>query len=262
MDEIDDDFDDVLANMEMPEDPQKISQPASSLQTPGPSVPVEITEKPKYSNAVQVNPKQRGNPILKSITNIPWEFNDKIIPDYVVGKTACVLYLSIRYHNLKPDYLNDRLKQLGKNYELRVLLVQVDVRESQNALKHLTRVCLLADLTLMLAWTPEEAGKIIETYKLFENRSPDFIMEKAETDNYQKVEISWKSKLLMKVFMFRSSTLSQVSNPLTKLMRCHSLQTLGPWKISFRLRKTNSTAFTVSEFERLKRLLKFSTSRS
>jgi DNA excision repair protein ERCC-1 len=79
------------------------------------------------------------------------------------------------------------LKQLGKNYELRVLLVQVDVKESQSALKHLTRVCLLADLTLMLAWTPEEAGKIIETYKLFENRSADFIMEKTETDNYQKV---------------------------------------------------------------------------
>jgi DNA excision repair protein ERCC-1 len=205
MDDFDDSFDDVLASMEMPEDPKKAESQNQNL--PGPSTSqqattslqktqenvvaaqTEITEKPKYSNAIQVNPKQRGNPIIKSITNIPWEFNDQIIPDYVVGKIACVLYLSIRYHNLKPDYLNERLKQLGKRYELRVLLVQVDVKESQNALKHLTRVCLLADLTLMLAWTPEEAGKIIETYKLFENRSPDFIMEKAETDNYQKVNM-------------------------------------------------------------------------
>lgn len=190
MDDYDDSFDDALANMEMPEDPKNSQvQPSTSsaINTAPPPAQVEITERPKFANAVQVNPKQRGNPILKSITNIPWEFNDKIVPDYVVGKLACILYLSIRYHNLKPDYLNERLKQLGKNYELRVLLVQVDVRESQNALKHLTRVCLLADLTLMLAWTPEEAGKIIETYKLFENRSPDFIMEKAETDNYQKV---------------------------------------------------------------------------
>lgn len=190
--DIDDSFDDLLANMEIPESPASNSNSTTNSETPSTSkvVPIIaeiITEKPKYSNAVQVNPKQRGNPILKAITNIPWEFNDKIIPDYVVGKAACVLYLSIRYHNLKPDYLNERLKLLGKNYELRVLLVQVDVKESAAALKHLTRICLLADLTLMLAWTPEEAGKIIETYKLFENRSADFIMEKTESDSYQKV---------------------------------------------------------------------------
>lgn len=196
MDEMDDSFDDALANMEIPEAPPVQNTPStSSLAPPSTSIQNQKqaveAEKPKYSNAVQVNPKQRGNPILKSITNIPWEFNSSIIPDYVVGKAACILFLSIRYHNLKPDYINDRLKELGKNYELRVLLVLVDIKESQNALKHLTRVCLLADLTLMLAWTSDEAGKIIETYKMFENRSPDFIMEKAENDDYQKVRMKF-----------------------------------------------------------------------
>lgn len=191
MDEVDDSFDDALANMEIPEAPPA-SSTASSV-APSTSIQKQTveTEKPKYSNAIQVNPKQRGNPILKSITNIPWEFNSSIIPDYVVGKAACVLFLSVRYHNLKPDYIHERLKELCKNYELRVLLVLVDIKESQNALKHLTRVCLLADLTLMLAWTPDEAGKIIETYKMFENRSPDFIMEKAENDDYQKARMKF-----------------------------------------------------------------------
>ena len=201
----DDSFDDVLANMEMPEDPK--NTPSHSQNVPGTSKQQEITkpstnvrptveiERPKYSNSIQVHPNQRGNPILKAISNIPWEFNSQIIPDYVVGKTACVLFLSVRYHNLKPDYIHDRLKQLGKNFELRVLLVHVDMKESQNALKHLTRICLLADLTLMLAWTAEEAGKIIETYKLFENQPADFIMEKTETDNYQKAS-GWTSPVL------------------------------------------------------------------
>ena len=195
MDKYEDSFDDLLANMDMEDPKAKEQQNPNSgpskaenitMEPQKPSLPLE-QEKPKYANAIQVNPKQRSNPILKSITNIPYEFNDGIIPDFVVGKSACVLFLSVRYHNLKPDYIHERLKQLGKNYELRVLLVHVDMKESQNALKHLTRVCLLADLTLMLAWSPEEAGKIIETYKMFENRSPDFIMEKEETDNYQKV---------------------------------------------------------------------------
>jgi DNA excision repair protein ERCC-1 len=93
----------------------------------------------------------------------------------------------LRYHNLKPDYLNERLKQLGKNYQLRVLLVLVDIKEPHNALKHLTRICLLADLTLMIAWTPEEAGKIIETYKMFEFAPAEKIQEKPETDSHSKV---------------------------------------------------------------------------
>lgn len=67
---------------------------------------------------------QRGNPLLKSIFNVPWEY-EEIIPDYVMGRTTCALFLSLRYHNLNPDYINERLKQLGKQYELRVLLVQV-----------------------------------------------------------------------------------------------------------------------------------------
>lgn len=194
----DDSFDDILATMEFPEDPLLKQAKSANQEAPGTSKAAEVfkepakpaaieTEKPRYVNAVQVHPNQRGNPILKAITNIPWEFNSQIIPDYVVGKTACVLFLSVRYHNLKPDYIHDRLKLLGKNYELRILLVHVDIKESQNALKHLTRLCLLADLTLMLAWTAEEAGKIIETYKMFENKSADFIMEKAETDSHQKV---------------------------------------------------------------------------
>lgn len=39
----------------------------------------------------------------------------------------------------------------------------------------------------MLAWNADEAGKIIETYKQFENKPPDLIMERAEQYPHQKV---------------------------------------------------------------------------
>lgn len=45
-----------------------------------------------------------------------------------MGPTICALFLSLRYHNLNPDYIHERLKQLGARYELRVLLVQVLLR--------------------------------------------------------------------------------------------------------------------------------------
>lgn len=67
------------------------------------------------------------------------------------------------------------------------IVTKVDLKDPHAALKNLTRVCLLTDLTLMLAWNPEEAAKIIENYKIFENKPPDRIMEKIENDPQQKV---------------------------------------------------------------------------
>uniref|UniRef100_A0A224XW85 DNA excision repair protein ERCC-1 n=1 Tax=Panstrongylus lignarius TaxID=156445 RepID=A0A224XW85_9HEMI len=148
---------------------------------------VKVVISGNKGNAILVNPCQRGNPLLKHICSVPWEFEEGIIPDYVMGRTTCALFLSLRYHTLKPDYINERLKHLGKLYDLRVLLVQVDMKDPYHALKHLTRICLLTDLTLMLAWSPEEAGKIIETYKIFEHKPPDLIMEKTESDTHNKM---------------------------------------------------------------------------
>lgn len=151
-------------------------------ELPGPSKVKNTTK----LNSLLVSPKQKGNPLLKFVTNVAWEFSD-IVPDYVMGKTTCALFLSIRYHQLNPDYIHDRLKLLGNSYNLRILLVQIDVAEPQHALKHLTRICLLADLTLMLAWNAEDAGKIIETYKIYENKPPDTIMERSDTAPHQKL---------------------------------------------------------------------------
>lgn len=86
----------------------------------------KFTVKPNNTaHCVLVNPKQRGNPLLKSICNVPYEY-EEIIPDYQIGSTIGILFLSLRYHNLNPDYIHNRLKILGKNFELRVLLVQVN----------------------------------------------------------------------------------------------------------------------------------------
>lgn len=85
--------------------------------------PTTVT-KASSSHSLLVNPKQKGNPLLKAIRNVPWEFED-MVPDYQMGRTSCALFLSLRYHNLNPDYIHNRLKLLGKMFHLRVLLIQV-----------------------------------------------------------------------------------------------------------------------------------------
>ncbi|XP_019641926.1 PREDICTED: DNA excision repair protein ERCC-1-like isoform X1 [Branchiostoma belcheri] len=147
-----------------------------------PPVPVLRTKK---SNSIIINPRQKGNPVIKNIRNVAWEFGD-VIPDYVLGKTSCALFLSLRYHHLHPNYIHDRLQQLGRSYMLRILLVQVDVADPHYSLKELAKMCILADCTLILAWSAEEAGKYLETYKAYESKPADLIKEKTDKDYLSK----------------------------------------------------------------------------
>ncbi|XP_064479375.1 DNA excision repair protein ERCC-1-like [Ornithodoros turicata] len=138
------------------------------------------------AKSVIVNARQKGNPLLKHIRNVPWEFGE-IEPDYMMGQTSCALYLSLRYHNLFPEYIHKRLKSLGRAFHLRLLLVQVDVSDPHPSLRELAKIAILADCTLMLAWSPEEAGKYIETYKMYEAKPADTLLEKGDNDVFSKL---------------------------------------------------------------------------
>ncbi|XP_014749262.1 PREDICTED: DNA excision repair protein ERCC-1 [Sturnus vulgaris] len=138
------------------------------------------------SSSIIVSPRQRGNPVLKFIRNVPWEFGD-IVPDYVLGQSSCALFLSLRYHHLNPDYIHERLRVLGRSFGLQVLLLQVDVRDPHRALKDLAKVCLLTDCTLLLAWSAEEAGRYLETFKSYEQKPPDLLKERVEQDFLSRV---------------------------------------------------------------------------
>ncbi|TGZ67868.1 hypothetical protein CRM22_004555 [Opisthorchis felineus] len=145
-----------------------------------PYTPTEVEAKgshmkPSPGNAILVNQRQRGNPLLKHIHNVAWEYAE-IEPDYVVGRNSCVYFLSLRYHKLNPEYIFERVRQTKQNYQLSVLLCQVDITDPHYPLKELCKLCLAEKLTLMLAWGPEEAARYLEAYKALENKPPDDLM--------------------------------------------------------------------------------------
>ncbi|GJJ68983.1 DNA excision repair protein ERCC-1 [Entomortierella parvispora] len=141
---------------------------------------------PKSKSTIVVKSSQRGNPLLPFIRNVPYEFGD-IAPDYVVGLTSCILFLSIRYHRLHPEYIFNRLAALGKSFVLRIILILVDVDTHQQAIRELTRVSLVNDFTIVCAWSSEEAARYIETFKAYENKAPDAIKERVENDYLSKL---------------------------------------------------------------------------
>ncbi|XP_032872866.1 DNA excision repair protein ERCC-1, partial [Amblyraja radiata] len=94
---------------------------------------------------------------------------------------------SLRYHCLHPDYVHRSLGNRGKDFALRILLVQVDTKHPHDVLNDLARICILADCTLILVWSVEETARYLETYKMYENKPADILKEKVEQDYISKV---------------------------------------------------------------------------
>jgi DNA excision repair protein ERCC-1 len=130
-------------------------------------------------HVLHVSLRQRGNPILKYIRNVPYAFVDYIVPDYILGVNRCALFLSLRYHNLHPDYIYRRIRELQSDYTLRVLLVLVDVEENYRpALLFLNKLATQHRLSLLLSWSEEEAARYLETFKAFESKDASLIQKK------------------------------------------------------------------------------------
>lgn len=133
-----------------------------------------------------VGQKQRGNPILSYVKNVRWAFSD-IVPDYVMGRSTCAIYLSLRFHSLHPTYLFKRIKDVRNDYKLRVVLVQVDIDDVEKSMLDVCRTAILSDFTVVCAFSPQEAARYLETYKAYENKSAASIQERVDGAYLPKV---------------------------------------------------------------------------
>ncbi|KAI5969124.1 RAD10 [Candida margitis] len=129
---------------------------------------------------ILVHKSQEKNPLLSEsmMKTTPWVFDGSILSDYYISPTFQILFLSLKYHKLRPEYIWTRLKKLNKgssivenrkDNNLRVLLVVVDIDSHQEVLRKLSDFCIKHDLSLVLAWSFEEAGNYIALGKHFDN---------------------------------------------------------------------------------------------
>ncbi|KAF1946095.1 hypothetical protein EJ02DRAFT_500233 [Clathrospora elynae] len=139
-------------------------------------------------SSILVSPRQKGNPILNNVRATAWEYSD-IPADYVVGATTCALFLSLKYHRLHPEYIYNRIRDLKGQYSLRILLTMVDIENHEESLKELSKTSLVNNVTVMLCWSAQEAGRYLELFKTFENAAPTSIRaQQAGTYSEKMVE--------------------------------------------------------------------------
>ena len=131
-------------------------------------------------SSIIVSPRQKGNPILNGIKQVPWEYGD-IAADYILGITTCALFLSLKYHRLHPEYIYKRIKDLQGKYALRIVLVMVDIQNHEDPLKELSKTSLINNVTLVLCWSSAEGGRYLELFKTYENVAPTAIKQHQST---------------------------------------------------------------------------------
>uniref|UniRef100_A0A8C5TPL0 ERCC1-like central domain-containing protein n=1 Tax=Malurus cyaneus samueli TaxID=2593467 RepID=A0A8C5TPL0_9PASS len=127
-------------------------------------------------------PVQRGNPVLKFIRNVPWEFGD-IVPDYVLGQSSCALFLRLALH-MSPVHCHlvtlfivlSLSVSLSLSLCVTVLLVTVSVN-----------CCPNVQTLSPVSPSPEEAARYLETFKSYEQKPPDLLKERVEHDFLSRV---------------------------------------------------------------------------
>lgn len=67
---------------------------------------------------------------MDALAQVAYEFRDDLLADFVVGQSACCLFLSLRYHQAQPQYIVKRLNDLRNLFTVRILFVQVDIKAS------------------------------------------------------------------------------------------------------------------------------------
>jgi DNA excision repair protein ERCC-1 len=99
----------------------------------------------------------------------------------VWSAARCALFLSVKYHGLKPRYIRGRIGELGSDFACRVLLVLVDQQDSANPLLDLNALAVRHNLTMLLAWSEEEAARYLETFKAMDGKDASLIQRQLKS---------------------------------------------------------------------------------
>lgn len=130
-------------------------------------------------NALIVSHRQQGNPVLRAIRNVSWQFGETTA-DYVLSEHACALFLSLRYHLLHPDYLLRRVRELPQGFNLRLVLLLADSEDAEKPILDVTRLALSHECTVLVAWTVAESARYLETLKAYSRKPADLIRERSD----------------------------------------------------------------------------------
>lgn len=116
-----------------------------------------------------ISNRQKMNPVVKKINRVRYKFKN-IVPDFLIGKNNACIFISMKYHRLKPNYLKARIKTLQNKYTNRILLCLIDIDNIDNVLGEINQYAFFSNCTLILCWSLEECARVLEDFKINEKK--------------------------------------------------------------------------------------------
>ncbi|KAL0213398.1 hypothetical protein RCL1_007024 [Eukaryota sp. TZLM3-RCL] len=114
-------------------------------------------------NTVLLVEQHRSNPIVLALkASRPFFCTSLRGADFVFGECHCGLLLSLKYHLTSRQYIFNRVTRLP-NVTSKVLILLVDC--SSDLVSSLTELCLVSGVTLLLANSPRDAARWMESLR-------------------------------------------------------------------------------------------------
>ncbi|KAK1444060.1 ercc1/rad10/swi10 like protein [Babesia gibsoni] len=137
---------------------------------------------------ILVSPRQRGNPLIKHITNID-VVEGETHYDYKITEDTQVLFLSLRYHRMHRRYIASRIRHLrAHRIKNPFIICQIDIQEPQDFIDELTVTTFTLGYRLLLSWSPRESATILEILKLDGSKGLEYLNRKRENIHLQTVQ--------------------------------------------------------------------------
>lgn len=128
---------------------------------------------------IKIALQQRGNKLIEYLTASSWHFDAACSADYEINYSILVLFLSLKFHSAKPEYVHRRISKL-KKAKLRVLLVLIDTPNFNTSLRELFRTI---SITIVLCRTYEECSRYIKGFDICLKRGLEVLRNKESTAN-------------------------------------------------------------------------------
>ncbi|KAK1349382.1 DNA excision repair protein ERCC-1 [Hamiltosporidium tvaerminnensis] len=133
---------------------------------------------------ITVNTNQKGNNILNFLSKSTFCFGENIKTDYETAN-ASIIFLSLKFHCVKPEYIYKRIKTSTKNRK--ILLLHADTVNYELKIEELFQIADTNNFILIIAFSNEECARYIQAFDINEKRSLD-ILRKKETNQKEIYE--------------------------------------------------------------------------
>lgn len=124
---------------------------------------------------IKISSKQKGNNVINFLTYSSFSYSENLSTDYEINDNISVLFLSLKFHCCKPEYIFKRINKL-KPYNLSILLIFVDTKNYSDTLLEMQD--RIQNLTIILGFTNEECARYLKAFDVNQNRSINIIRKK------------------------------------------------------------------------------------